>query len=348
MQPTFAQLYQALVNKNPRYDGVLYAGIRTTGIFCRFICTMHKPKPENIEFFDSMHDAMLSGYRPCKICKPQYLLDQTPADIASLLAFLEQHPEQKISDQDLREKGLEPYTVRRWFLKHHNMTFQAFQRMYRLNMALKKLQDGESIINAAYDSEFESLSHLGESFKAIFGVSASQAKNHNIVYISRIETPIGTMFAGATEKGLCLLEFTDRRILDIEFKQLVKRYNAKLLRGENQHIQQTKQQLEQYFAGNRDQFTIPFDIRGTDFQQQVWQGLVEIPFGETRSYQQQAILIGKPKAVRAVANANGLNQMSIVIPCHRVIGADGKLTGYGGGLWRKNWLLNLEKNHQRK
>lgn len=337
------EMYQALVNKDPSYDGLFYAGIKTTGIFCRPICHARKPKADNVEFFSSAHDAILSGYRPCKICKPQYLPDQTPDEIAKLLSYLENNPDKKLSDQDLREQGLEPYTVRRWFLKHHNMTFHAFQRMYRINMALKKIQDGELVINAAYDSGFESLSGFSDSFKAIFGVSPTKAKAKNIIYLNRIETPIGTMFAGATKDGLCLLEFTDRRMLESEFTYLVTHYNATLMRGENQHIKCIKQELTEYFVGKRKNFTVPLDIKGTDFQKQVWQALITIPYGTTRSYQQQADFIGNPKAVRAVANANGMNRMSIVIPCHRVIGADGKLTGYGGGLWRKNLLLNLEK-----
>lgn len=345
MNITTNEMYQALVNKDPHYDGIFYAAIKTTGIFCRCVCTARKPKQENVEFFNSAHDAILSGYRPCKICKPQYLPDQTPVDIAKLLAILEDNPERKFSDQDLRQQGFEPYTIRRWFLKHYQMAFHAFQRMNRINTALKKIQQGESVINVAYDSGFESLSGFSDSFKAIFGVSPSKAKNKNIIWLNRIDTPIGTMFAGATDNGLCLLEFTDRRMLETEFKHLVKRYNATLVRGDNSHIKQTKLELSEYFSGLRRHFTITLDTQGTNFQQQVWDALMNIPYGSTRSYQEQATYIGNPKAVRAVANANGMNQISIIIPCHRVIGADGKLTGYGGGLWRKNWLLNLEQKN---
>ncbi|GAA5112980.1 methylated-DNA--[protein]-cysteine S-methyltransferase [Orbus sasakiae] len=346
MKLTFQEMYQALIHKDSQYDGLFYAAIKTTGIFCRAVCTARKPKAENVEFFSSAHDAIVSGYRPCKICKPQFLPDQTPTDIANLLSFMEQNPNIKLSDSSLRERGLEPHTIRRWFVKHHGMTFHAFQRMNRINIALKKIQDGESVIHSAYDSGFESLSGFSDSFKTIFGVAPSMAKQHNIIYLQRIETPIGTMFAAATQQGLCLLEFTNRRMLETELKQLVKRYNATLIRGENHHIKQTKFELNEYFNGQRQHFTVQLDLKGTTFQQQVWQALIGIPYGQTRSYQQQAQSIDKPKAIRAVANANGMNQISIVIPCHRVIGADGKLTGYGGGLWRKNWLLKLEQTHR--
>lgn len=169
--------------------------------------------------------------------------------------------------------------------------------------------------------------------------------NQNIIYLHRINTPIGEMFVGATENGLCLLAFSDQKTLENMLKNIETRYSATLIREENQHIKQTQQELAEYFAGKRKNFTVTLDIKGTDFQKQVWQALIEIPYGVTHSYQDQAHSIGKPKAVRAVANANGMNLISIIIPCHRIIGANGSLTGYSGGIWRKSWLLNFEKEN---
>jgi AraC family transcriptional regulator of adaptative response/methylated-DNA-[protein]-cysteine methyltransferase len=153
------------------------------------------------------------------------------------------------------------------------------------------------------------------------------------------------MFAGATEQGICLLEFTDRRMLETELKSLAKLLNANILQGSNKHLELLKQQLDEYFEGKRKDFTVPLFTPGTEFQQSVWKILQTIPYATTRSYKKQAELLQRPKAVRAVANANGMNRISIIIPCHRVIGEDGSLTGYGGGLWRKKWLLDLEKQN---
>ena len=151
------------------------------------------------------------------------------------------------------------------------------------------------------------------------------------------------MFACATKKGVCLLDFTDRRMLETEFKDLCKRLNAVILPGKNSYLDAIQIEIAQYFAGERTCFTVPLDTPGTDFQRSVWAILQDIPFGQTRTYKDQAIALGKPKAIRAVASANGHNRVGIIIPCHRVIGSDGSLVGYGGGLWRKQILLELEQ-----
>jgi AraC family transcriptional regulator of adaptative response/methylated-DNA-[protein]-cysteine methyltransferase len=164
----------------------------------------------------------------------------------------------------------------------------------------------------------------------------------------RIETPLGEMVAGATEDGICLLEFTDRRMLPTEYKDLTRLLKMKLGDGDNIHLKSLQNQLNEYFDGNRREFSIPLVAPGTDFQEAVWKELMEIPYGTTRSYQDQANALNRPDSVRAVANANGMNRISIIIPCHRVIGSDGRLTGYGGGLKRKKWLLDHEKIHSGK
>ncbi len=162
------------------------------------------------------------------------------------------------------------------------------------------------------------------------------------VNLTQFETPLGTMIACATDKGICLLDFHDRKILEKEFKDISKSLNATIQEGDNKYFGVLKEQLEAYFKGELKEFDIPLVIIGTDFQKKVWEELLKIPYGKTISYQEEALGMGKPTAVRAVANANGMNKISIIIPCHRVIGSNGKLTGYGGGLWRKEKLLAIE------
>lgn len=160
-----------------------------------------------------------------------------------------------------------------------------------------------------------------------------------------IETPLGEMAAAATKDGICLLEFSDRSTLDSEFKNLAWTFNETVIPGGNKHLRALKKQLKEYFKGKRKEFSLPVVTPGTGFQQAAWGVLRKIPYGTTISYLEQAKLINNPSAARAVANANGSNRIAIVIPCHRVIGSDGNLIGYGGGLERKRWLIDHEKKY---
>jgi AraC family transcriptional regulator of adaptative response/methylated-DNA-[protein]-cysteine methyltransferase len=164
----------------------------------------------------------------------------------------------------------------------------------------------------------------------------------------KIETPLGDMIAGSTNEGICLLEFSDRRMLPTEYKDLKRLLKTTLEEGENKYLNVLREQLEGYFKGKITEFSLPLLTPGTDFQKAVWKELLNIPYGSTRSYQEQAVSLKRPESVRAVANANGMNRISILIPCHRVIGTDGRLTGYGGGLKRKRWLLDHEKKYSGK
>ena len=343
MNLSFDQMYRASYEKNSDFEGVFWMAVKTTGIFCRPTCTARKPKPENVEFLDNTKDAIQKGYRPCKVCKPLVNPDETPLDIRKLLIELSENPGLKLKDVDLVERGLQPITVKRWFLKHHAMTFHAFQRMFKINSAFKKLQQGENVLDVALENGYESLSGFNDRFKNVFGVSPKNSKMEKIIDVKRIETPLGTMIACANENGICMLEFSDRKALPTELKEISKHFDANIVQGENPHFKTLEKELEEYFEGKRKDFTVPLSPVGTDFQKKVWEILRTIPYGTTRSYQQQADILGNPKAVRAVANANGLNKISIIIPCHRVIGTNGTLTGYSGGIWRKQKLLELEK-----
>ena len=160
---------------------------------------------------------------------------------------------------------------------------------------------------------------------------------------SQIESPLGVLEAAATPEGICLLEFNDRRALKTQWATLRKRLNAAVVPGGNEHIEKLRDELSRYFAGRLTRFTVPLVISGTPFQEQVWNRLLRIPSGQTISYEHLAREIGRPGAQRAVGRANGDNRLAILIPCHRVVQKNGQLRGYGGGLWRKQFLLDLER-----
>lgn len=160
-----------------------------------------------------------------------------------------------------------------------------------------------------------------------------------------LSTPLGPMLAIADEHALYLLEFAERRNLERELKQLPIKSGAIIIPGRTRHIDSIEQELALYFAGTLKKFKTPVHLLGSPFQQNVWRTLMTIPYGHTASYAQEAITMGKPSASRAVANANGANQLAIIIPCHRIINSNGNLGGYGGGIARKQWLLNHEKKN---
>ena len=345
---TFEDKYQAIVRKDPEYEGVFITAVKTTGIFCRPVCTARKPKPENVEFFDSADLALQHGYRPCKVCKPLMHENETPEHIQNIIAELNENPYRKLKDYDLVQRGIEPSQIRRWFKKHHGITFHAFQRMMRINTAFQKISNGEKITETAFDTGYDSLSGFNDGFQSIFGSSPSGSSDKAVINIVRFTTPLGPMFACASNEGICLLEFTNRKMLETEFKDLAKRLNAVILPGPSPFLVQVQVQIREYFEGSRQEFDIRLHTPGTEFQNSVWEILKDIPYGETRSYKKQAQILGKPEAVRAVASANGMNRVAIIIPCHRVIGEDGNLTGYAGGLARKKWLLDHERKHSGK
>lgn len=348
IQLSFQEKYDAIGKKESTYEGVFITAVKTTGIFCRPSCRARKPKAENVIFYDTPQEAIQHGFRPCKICKPMELEDQTPEYIQAIIKELHENPYLRIKDEDLRERGIEPSQIRRWFKKHHNMTFHAYQRMLRINQAYNQIKGGNSITHTAFGVGYESLSGFNDGFQSIFGESPSNSQEKQVINIIRFSTKLGPMFACATNQGLCLLEFTDRKMLESEFQDLCKRLNAVILPGANPFLTQVQEELAEYFDGKRQQFDIPLHTPGTPFQQSVWSMLLQIPFGETWSYQQEANQLNKPKAVRAVASANGLNRIAIVIPCHRVIGSNGSLTGYAGGLARKKWLIEHEQQYAGK
>jgi AraC family transcriptional regulator of adaptative response/methylated-DNA-[protein]-cysteine methyltransferase len=194
-----------------------------------------------------------------------------------------------------------------------------------------------------FDNGYESHSGFREAFEKTFGQPPGRSRDAECVVVTWIETPVGPMVAGAAREGLCLLEFSDRRMLETLLAGVKKRFACPVLPGESPHLDRLKEELAEYFAGKRREFTVPLVYPGTPFEEKVWKALLEIPYGETWSYEELAHRVGQPGASRAVGSANGRNRIAIVIPCHRVVNKDGQLGGYGGGRWRKQKLLDLEQ-----
>jgi AraC family transcriptional regulator of adaptative response/methylated-DNA-[protein]-cysteine methyltransferase len=337
-------MVRAFLASDTSYDDVFFTAVKTTGIFCRPGCPARKPLPRNVEFFATVREAMFAGYRACKRCKPLESPGGIPGWAAGLIARIERSPETRILASDLRAIGIDPGKARRWFLARYGMTFSAFCRARRLSGALATIRGGGSVDDAVFDSGYRSHSGFREAFTRRFGATPRNGDRVESVALAWIESPLGALIAGAEDGGVCLLEFSDRRMLEAQLRTLERRLRRPLVPGEHHHIERLRSELEEYFGGSRREFEVPLHAPGTPFQERVWNELRRIPFGEIRSYEQLAVAIGSPGAVRAVGRANGMNRIAIVIPCHRVVGKDGAPVGYGGGVWRKLRLLELERS----
>lgn len=332
---------RAFLVSDSAYDGIFFTGVRTTGIFCRPSCRARKPLPSNVEFFASVRDALFAGYRPCLRCHPAAPPGSTPPWVKRLLDAIEETPDRRLRDDDLRRMGVEPARARRFFLEHYGMTFHAYCRGRRLTGALRQLRAGDTLDDVALGTGWDSHSGFRDAFAKMFG--KPPGTETGCILTTAIDTPLGPMIAGATDEGLCLLEFADRRMLEAQLKRLQGLLKQPLAPGDHKHLNRTREELDRYFAGRLQTFTVPLVFRGTAFEERAWRELIRIPYGQTISYAQLADRVKSPGAQRAVGRANGMNRISIIIPCHRVVNSNGQLGGYGGGLWRKHWLLALEK-----
>ena len=341
--PPSDTMYRALVNRDASFEGIFYVGVRTTGIFCRPTCSAKKPARENVDFFATLSEALHGGYRPCLRCQPMDPDKRPPKLIERLREEVERAPGGRLTDKELAAMSIDPSTARRQFKRHYGMTFQAYHRARRMGLALREVRRGGRVDEAKNGSGFESASGFREAFTRIFGDPPTAAKSRAPMFAERIETPLGAMVAVADDEGLRLLEFADRRATERELSILRKRLRTNIVPGEHPHLEAIRSQLADYFSGKNLEFDLPLAPIGSDFQLRTWEILRSIPLAETRSYSWMADQLGIPNARRAVGRANGTNMMCIVIPCHRVIRADGTLCGYGGGLWRKKWLLDHER-----
>jgi AraC family transcriptional regulator of adaptative response/methylated-DNA-[protein]-cysteine methyltransferase len=336
-------MYRALSRRDAAYEGVFFTGVKTTGIFCRPTCRAKRPRAENVEFFPSVSEALHGGYRPCRLCRPMDGLKPVPPLVERLRRAVEAAADGRVTDKDLAGMGVEPSTARRQFRAYHGMTFHAYQRARRMGLALREVQSGKPVIAVQLEQGYESPSGFREAFARVFGAPPRGAKTAACLWARRLETPLGTMLALADDTGLRLLEFVDRRGLERELVGLRRRLKCAIVPGSHAILDRTAGQLMEYFAGQRTEFDLPLAPVGSDFQQRVWAELRRIAPGSTRSYAEMARRLGIPKGPRAIGRANGSNMLALVIPCHRVINADGSLNGYAGGLWRKQRLLEHEQ-----
>lgn len=332
-----------MIDKNSEYEGIFYVGVTTTGIFCRPSCPAKKPKFEHCEFFKTPKEALLASYRPCRRCHPLSHPNSSALIIDLLIDAVEQNPQKRWKEQDFKELSIHGSTVRRQFQKRFDMTFIGYARARRMGIAMKQIRTGSAVIDAQLAAGYESSSGFRDAFSRTLGAAPTLSNSSNILKSAWIDTPLGPIIAISDERVLYLLEFVDRRGLEREIERLKQKTKSVVIPGSTDPIASIQDELGKYFDNKLESFETPTAVLGTPFQKQTWEQLRKIPIGQTRSYGDIAKAIGQPLAYRAVARANGSNQLAIIIPCHRVINTNGDLGGYGGGIERKKWLLSHEK-----
>lgn len=344
--PDHDTLYEALLARDAFYDGQAYVCVSSTGVFCRLTCPARKPKKENCTFFGTVGECIEAGYRPCKRCHPLAPMANADPGIAALLAALDERPEYRWRESDIERMGFDLSTIRRSFKRQFGMTFLEMARQRRLRDGFETLAKGGAVIDGQLEAGFDSASAFRSAFAGVLGKAPGMLPTDPILFADWVPTPLGDMVSVTSTSHLHLLEFFERKALPKELERLDRFAKGRLGIGPTEPAAQIKQELSDFFDGRSAEFRTPLAYHGSEFSGAVWDELQNIPAGTTRSYADIAKRIGRPSAVRAVARANGANQIALVIPCHRVIGADGSLTGYGGGLWRKQKLLEIERQYR--
>ncbi|WP_305984646.1 bifunctional transcriptional activator/DNA repair enzyme AdaA [Roseibium sp. MMSF_3544] len=346
--PEFDTLYEALLNRDPAYDGRVFVCVASTGIFCRLTCPARKPKRENCTFYETVAECIDAGFRPCKRCKPTTPEASADPVVKTLIEALEKRPGYRWMEPDIVRMGLDPSTVRRAFKRHFGMTFLEMARQRRLQEGFSTLAGGGKVIDAQITAGFDSPSAFREAFAKILGQAPGHFSQDPLLFADWVSSPLGPLIAITDSTQLHLLEFLDRKALRSEFGKLQGFAKGRIGFGRTEVTDQIQEELNRFFEGRSGSFETKLALHGSAFTKDVWRQLLKIPAGGTRSYSELAKELGRPEAVRAVARANGANQIAIVVPCHRVLGADGSLTGYGGGLWRKQRLIELERSYGEK
>jgi len=337
--------WQIILNRDALYDDQFVFGVRTTGIYCKPSCPARRPRSENVVFFAAPEQAEIAGYRACQRCRPDALIPhETNLDlIRRVCRALEARPADPPTLAELaRQFHLSPAHLQRTFKQLVGVTPKQYSLALRLQRFKEELRDGDTVTTAAFNAGFNGLSQLYESpllgmTPACYQAGGAAAE---IGYVIS-ESPLGWLLVAATPQGVCAVKLGDSpRALEAELRS---EFAAATLQSDQPGLRQWVGAILEYLRGEQPHLDLPTDVRATAFQRRVWEELRRIPFGETRSYSEVAAALGQPRAVRAVARACAVNPTALIVPCHRVIGEDGKLRGYRWGLERKRRLLEQEK-----
>jgi AraC family transcriptional regulator of adaptative response/methylated-DNA-[protein]-cysteine methyltransferase len=333
--------------RDAKADGAFVYAVKSTGIVCRPSCPSRRPRRELVEFFDSVDAAKNAGYRPCKRCAPGEQSVQS-RKIQEACRYIDKNFDVPLSLKQIADRvALSPFHLQRLFKRTLGISPRQYQQARRANKFKDSLKTEMRITDAIYEAGYGSSSRLYENSSAQLGMTPSAFRRNGegtAIRYTIMTTKLGKVLVASTSRGLCAVQFGESSAA-LE-RDLKAEFNAAQITRDDQALQPITAQIEKFLNGSRVSFDMPLDVQGTAFQQLVWKALRDIPYGETRSYAEVARGIGKPEAVRAVANACASNRAALVIPCHRVVQKSGELAGYRWGIERKAALLKRESGEK--
>jgi AraC family transcriptional regulator, regulatory protein of adaptative response / methylated-DNA-[protein]-cysteine methyltransferase len=345
-------LWRACLERDAQYDGRFVFGVCTTGIYCRPSCPARKPHRKNVRFFTAPELARQAGFRACKRCQPDrsHLRDPAAERVLSVCHYIRSAHDETLTLARLGKRfSFSPAHLQRVFKQYVGISPLAYAEAVRMNQLKLALQDGASVTDAIYASGFSSSSRVYERAARAIGMTPRRYKARGRgeqIRFSIVPSALGRLLVASTAKGICAVQLGDddaalEGLLREEFS------GASIERSDRDHAQWV-QGVVRLAEGRAPHLSLPLDIRGTAFQQQVWRALQKIPAGRTRSYAEVARSIGRPEAIRAVGSACGANPVALVVPCHRVVQTGGGLGGYRWGVGRKRELLEAELDARRR
>jgi AraC family transcriptional regulator of adaptative response/methylated-DNA-[protein]-cysteine methyltransferase len=330
------RFWEAVQARDRAFDGQFYYGVLTTGVYCRPSCGARMPLRRNVRFYHSPAEAEQAGLRPCRRCRPN---ENSGERMATLCRYIEAHADESLTLEHLaKEAGMSRFHLQRTFKAALGVSPRQYQEAFRMARLKQGLRQGGGIADAVYAAGFGSSSRVYERADGKLGMTPGEYRDGGRgveISYAKFETSLGPMLIGATDRGICFLQFgAEVDDLRREFPRAAIGESG----GRPEQLREWSSQIATFLAGD-----LPLAPVGTPFQMQVWQFLRTIPSGETRTYREVAAGIGRPSATRAVAQACAANRVAVLIPCHRVIRGDGALGGYRWGADRKQALLGLEQ-----
>lgn len=340
--------WQAIQTRDANWDGRLFYGVKTTGIYCRPSCPSKRPLIQSVEFFSNANEAEKAGYRPCKRCHPE-LWQNDFEEFTRLMQILQDQPGSVINVREWAAAAkVKPEFLQKMTRRFAGISARQLIIENRVNQFKREIHNGENITSSQFAAGYGSSSRLYEKAETQLGMTPGQYQKggagKTILY-GLVDTPVGRMLIAATDRGVCSIRFGNSE-MDLLSELRLEYFKAEI-KPHTDELNPWIEQLHQYFAGSTHLLDIPLELQATTFQLLVWQELRKIPYGETRSYSQLARAVGKPAAARAVASACAANPIALINPCHRVIHQDGTISGYRWGLDRKRRLLALEQDSKK-